>query len=123
MSQVRINANIPAGDMEVVVPLHLTISDSGKGQLRDALIEGANRILRAYGSEPINHQEPAAEAKKPEPTPEHHPEGNNFSTTERKGPQLEPYELHGQYRPDSYGSISLRWNPGTADRKESPHGG
>lgn len=108
MSQVRINASIPAGDLEVIVPLHLTMADSGTAQLRDALLEASNRVLRAYGKEEIRHHE---EPKQQPPAPEHHPEGNNFAATERKGPQLEPYELHGQYRPDSYGSISLKWQP------------
>lgn len=49
MSEIRINASIPAGDMEVTIPLHLTVSDSGRGQLREALIEASNRVLRAYG--------------------------------------------------------------------------
>lgn len=56
----------------------------------------------------------------PAPKPEHRPEGNNFSATERRGPLLEPYEMHGQYRPDSYGNqISLRWWP---KEEEAPRG-
>lgn len=54
----------------------------------------------------------------PQPV-EHHPEGNNFSSTERKGPHLEPYELHGQYRPDSYGQISLKWRPEVVESSQS----
>lgn len=38
-------------------------------------------------------------------------EGNNFAATERKGNSLEPYEMHAGWRPDSYGSISLKWQP------------
>jgi hypothetical protein len=53
----------------------------------------------------------AADLVKPDKPAEHHPEGNNFSATERKGVSLEPYELHSQWRPDSYGVISLKWRP------------
>ena len=49
MSQVRINVEIPAGDLEVVIPLHLTISESGTGLLAGALNEAVTRVLRAYG--------------------------------------------------------------------------
>jgi hypothetical protein len=56
------------------------------------------------------HTPPAAKAD-PETTPEHHPQGNNFAATERKGNSLEPYEMHAGWRPDSYGSISLKWHP------------
>lgn len=54
--------------------------------------------------------EAKAESLKPVPVV-HHPEGNNFSSTERKGVELEPYEMHAQWRPDSYGDISLKWRP------------
>jgi hypothetical protein len=109
MSQVRINASIPAGDLEVIVPLHLTMADSGTAQLRDALLEAANRVLRAYGKDEIkNHEEPKQHA----PVPEHVPQGNNFSSTERRSNFLEPDELNQQYRPGPYGrGISLRWQP------------
>ncbi|MEO5317610.1 hypothetical protein PV761_03315 [Arthrobacter sp. CC3] len=60
---IRIQTNIPAGDMEVTIPTHLTISESGTRQLRDALIEGSNRILRAYGQEELHLMDPAQVAE------------------------------------------------------------
>lgn len=56
---------------------------------------------------------PPAPKEEPETAPENHPQGNNFSVTERKGNSLEPYEMHAGWRPDSYGSISLKWQPKT----------
>lgn len=56
----------------------------------------------------------ASEAPKPEtaPVPEHQPQGNNFSATERRSNFLEPDELNQQYRPGPYGrAISLKWWP------------
>lgn len=50
---VRITVAIPAGDLEVIIPMHLTIIDSGTGQLRDTLLEASNRVLRAYGKDEI----------------------------------------------------------------------
>ena len=64
--------------------------------------------------------EAKAESLRPTPppaTPEPHREGNNFSSTERKGVSLEPYELHSGWRPDSYGQISLKWHPSMEDKK------
>lgn len=109
MSQVRINASIPAGDLEVIVPLHLTMADSGTAQLRDALLEASNRILRAYGKDEIKHHE---EPKQPTPAPEHVPQGNNFAATEIRYATDRNHELNGNDRPGHYGrGISLKWQP------------
>ena len=48
---IRIQADIPAGEIDVTIPMHLTIAESGIGGLREALVAGANRVLRAYGVE------------------------------------------------------------------------
>jgi hypothetical protein len=50
---VRIVTSIPAGEIEVIIPMDFTMAESGIRQLRAALLEGSNRILRAYGAEEI----------------------------------------------------------------------
>lgn len=57
MSQVRIYTTIPVGDLDVTVPIHLMMADSGTAQLRDALLKASNRILLAYGEEEITIQQ------------------------------------------------------------------
>lgn len=60
--------------------------------------------------------EAKAESLRPVPPapaapPEHQPQGNNFSSTERQR-DIRLHEMNNDERPQSpYGSISLRWYP------------
>ena len=83
------------------------IDVSGRGS--DASVD------RALAEWRTGHRHP--EGAKPSTTieperPEHQPQGNNFSATERRSNFLEPDELNQQYRPGPYGrAISLKWWP------------
>lgn len=46
---VRIEVDIPAGQIEVVRAVHATITDSGTENLATTLRDAANAVLRSYG--------------------------------------------------------------------------
>lgn len=86
----------------------------GCGASVDITLDHQHHVREALAEWRKDHHHAAPSGKeesKPAAATEHHREGNNFSATERRGPHSEPYELHGQYRPDSYGQISLKWHP------------
>ena len=86
------------------------IDVTGRGS--DASVERALAAWRTGHRHPETPT-PAAAIRAPEPErPEHLPQGNNFSATERRSNFLEPDELNQQYRPGPYGrAISLKWWP------------
>jgi hypothetical protein len=86
----------------------------GCGASIEVTADADHRVRTALEEWRTGHQHtPPATKEDPDAAKaaEHHPQGNNFATTERKGNSLEPYEMHAGWRPDSYGSISLKWHP------------